>query len=501
MTTAPQDLLETLTRLDAQLGSVVHDTLTADAPARMADDDVLALTRVAESIGRRVDAVRVAAAGQVDDRSRTELGDERLSARNGCTNAVDLLCRTTLVSAASARARIRYARAVAGRTTLTGDSLPALFPAVAAALAAGTIGLDTVAAIISVLGPIADRCDPAHLAAAESELVAAAASTAPDGAPPCSADDTRLQAQVWELVLDPDGATPKDERARKNRGLHFGREADGIVSVKGGILAEIYAQFRLLYDAFTNPRVQDRTSDGGVAFRESPDDAEDDNDTGDGRDENAPRDPRSQAQKMHDVFATILGIAAHSAETPTLGGTAPAVVVTIDADDLHRDNGVGFINGTDCTVPAFVARHAVCNAGTQRMVIGDDGRIVQLGSPQRTFTPQQRRAIIARDGECIIPGCHMPASWCEIHHVTPHADGGPTHTDNGVPLCWWHHRTIDTSGWQIRMVNGVPEVRAPAHLDPTGRWRPTTGSLHRARNRLRQRLATRVAPAPRSRTG
>ncbi|QAY59954.1 HNH endonuclease [Microbacterium protaetiae] len=497
MTTAPDDLLETLNRLDEQLSDAVHDTLDDDRVRALGDDELLALARVVESLGRRIDALRIAAAGQVDDRSRSELGEQRLCARNGCINAVDLLCRVTGVSAVTARARARYARATTTRATLTGQSLPAPFPAVAAALTSGVIGVDSIAAIIGVLGPITDRCHPAQLAAAETELVTAATGTGPDGAPPCTADDTRLQAKVWELVLDPDGTLPKDQHAARNRGLHFGHENGGLVPVNGNILTEVYEQFRLLYDAHTNPRVHDHTRGEAVAFCENADSADTDSADTDSADagDDQPRDPRTRAQKMHDVFATILHVAARSAETPTIGGAPPAVIVTINADDLNRDNGVAFINGTNCTVPAFVARHTACNAGTQHMIVTDNGRIIQLGTPNRTFTTQQRRAIIARDGECVIPGCHMPATWCEIHHVTPHAHGGPTHTDNGVPLCWWHHRTIDTSGWEIRIINGIPEIRAPRNLDPTRTWHPTTGSLHRAQNRLRQRLARQREPA------
>ncbi|MFD4421410.1 HNH endonuclease signature motif containing protein [Agromyces sp. NPDC058484] len=75
-----------------------------------------------------------------------------------------------------------------------------------------------------------------------------------------------------------------------------------------------------------------------------------------------------------------------------------------------------------------------------------------------------------------MPGCSVPASWCEIHHVIPDADGGPTHPDNGVLLCWFHHRTIDTSGWGIRMFHGVPHIRPPVWLDPGRTWRPATKS-------------------------
>ncbi|MEO7005529.1 MAG: HNH endonuclease, partial [Terrimesophilobacter sp.] len=54
--------------------------------------------------------------------------------------------------------------------------------------------------------------------------------------------------------------------------------------------------------------------------------------------------------------------------------------------------------------------------------------------------------------------------------------GGATHTDNGMVLCWFHHRTLDTSGWAFRMVNGLPQVKYPPWLDPTNTWYPTQRS-------------------------
>ncbi|SEN30915.1 HNH endonuclease signature motif containing protein [Cryobacterium luteum] len=85
---------------------------------------------------------------------------------------------------------------------------------------------------------------------------------------------------------------------------------------------------------------------------------------------------------------------------------------------------------------------------------------------------EQRAAIAARDGGCIIPGCTIPARWTEVHHIIPAGKGGPTNVDNGTNLCWFHHHTIDTNGWQIRMINGRPQVRGPLLWDPTQTWRP-----------------------------
>ncbi|WP_208636579.1 HNH endonuclease signature motif containing protein, partial [Microbacterium phyllosphaerae] len=122
-------------------------------------------------------------------------------------------------------------------------------------------------------------------------------------------------------------------------------------------------------------------------------------------------------------------------------------------------------------------------------------RIIGISTTDRVFTVHQRRAIVARDKECLIPGCHVPASWCEIHHVVEHARGGPTHTDNGVPLCWWHHRSLGTSGWEIRMDDGIPQVRGPRWWDPEQRWR--TPRLSLPRTRLGSLTPARIGRNPR----
>ena len=113
------------------------------------------------------------------------------------------------------------------------------------------------------------------------------------------------------------------------------------------------------------------------------------------------------------------------------------------------------------------------------LVEADTGRIRSLGTEERVFNRRQRRAIALRDGGCLIPGCGVPAAWCEIHHVIEHAQGGKTHTDNGVMLCWFHHRFLDRNGWEIRINHGIPEVRAPQWFDPTRQWRAVTKSTPR----------------------
>ncbi|KQQ67296.1 hypothetical protein ASF63_08845 [Microbacterium sp. Leaf320] len=209
-------------------------------------------------------------------------------------------------------------------------------------------------------------------------------------------------------------------------------------------------------------------------------------------------DDRTASQKRHDALAMVFAIAARHNDMPTLGGSAPVLVVNVGAKDLaghgshgdgaafgnaasgtsgeHGNGGWATIPGSGAHVPVSVAAHVGC-AGTIQRVLMDEGRIIGITTTDRVFTVHQRRAIVARDKECLIPGCHVPASWCEIHHVVEHARGGPTHTDNGVPLCWWHHRGLGSSGWEIRMDGGVPQVRGPRWWDPEQRWRTPRLSL------------------------
>src|SRR3546814_10165268 len=82
------------------------------------DDVLLQEAREVEELGCLLDAARVILAGEIADRSRAELGDERLSARRGCRNPGELLERITLASGASVRNRIRAAGPLRPRTAL-----------------------------------------------------------------------------------------------------------------------------------------------------------------------------------------------------------------------------------------------------------------------------------------------------------------------------------------------------------------------------------------------
>jgi uncharacterized protein DUF222 len=62
-----------------------------------------------------------------------------------------------------------------------------------------------------------------------------------------------------------------------------------------------------------------------------------------------------------------------------------------------------------------------------------------------------RRAVIERDQHCRFPsGCDQPAAGCEVHHLTPKADGGKTSVWDCALFCFFHHQVvIHRWGWTV----------------------------------------------------
>ena len=390
-------------------------TAISCAGTRALDDNALLQTAgVLKRVGRLVDALRVAAAADVADRSRPEVSTGKLSVKKGCRSATELVKRVTGVSVTIANRRIRIGGALRTQYSITGMDFPPTFPVVAAAVGAGKFGLDGAEAILTGLTPTLRLADSTRRSGAEIELVAAATGRSANSPVAATADEIRQQPLVWQAWIDPDGVRPFEDRAMLARGLRFGRERDGPIPINGGLMPEIAAKVMRLSDAYVAPK------SAPVAFVAA-----------DGAQEGAqvgtPGDTRTTQQKRHDVFASLIDAAAHSAGAPSVGGAAPTVLVSVRQSDLDAGRGAGYIDGIDTPISLDSVKQMICTGGTQKIGINPEGRILELGSPERCFTAQQRRAIALRDGGCIIP-----VGWTEIHHVIPDAQGGPTHTDNGT---------------------------------------------------------------------
>jgi hypothetical protein len=61
---------------------------------------------------------------------------------------------------------------------------------------------------------------------------------------------------------------------------------------------------------------------------------------------------------------------------------------------------------------------------------------------QQNIPPALRRAVLARDRRrCRAPGC-AHATFVDVHHVQPRAEGGRNEAENLLTLCGSHHRAI-----------------------------------------------------------
>lgn len=479
-------LVQQLESVDRHLADVLD---AADGARSESDEDLVAATAVLGRLQRRLDGAIASVADRIAERDRPVERAARLSSRNGCRDAVELLRRALRVDGGTARRYAAAATAVHREVDVrSGVPLPSAFPELSAALADGEL---SVSGMLACTVPLQKaRIGSADRAAADALLARFARGLSLDGAEtpvPAPAPTTEELAGLTTHILarlDPDGAEPEDRAGERRRQLTIGSLRGGTVPVRGELLPEVAAQLQRLVDSLVNPKADDDGAGGGagaVRFRLSGDSGDGAGVGTTGRGEvpahrtDAPpaesADLRSHAQKRHDAFATVVMVAAASGGMPELGGAAPTLVVSVRADDYANRAGRATIEGTGWDVPLGAADHAACAGLVQRVLFDDRGAIAAIGTSGRIFNAHQRRAIVLRDRKCLIPGCEIRAEWCEIHHVEEHARGGPTHTGNGVALCWHHHRTLDTGAWRIRMRDGVPEVRGPSWWDPYGLWR------------------------------
>ena len=76
------------------------------------------------------------------------------------------------------------------------------------------------------------------------------------------------------------------------------------------------------------------------------------------------------------------------------------------------------------------------------------GDEVAAGRKTRVISAPLRRALRARDGGCVFPGCTNRR--CDGHHLQHWAAGGPTTLGNTCLLCDRHHTLVHEGGWRVR---------------------------------------------------
>lgn len=166
------------------------------------------------------------------------------------------------------------------------------------------------------------------------------------------------------------------------------------------------------------------------------------------------RDPRTPARRRADALLEIVQRGVASADHVPSTDKAK-LVVTIDHDTLAgRLEGTGLAMSGEVLSPETVRRLA-CDAAIVPMVLGSQSEPLDLGREKRLVTKGLRLALWQRDGGCTFPGCTMPASWCDAHHVVPWYLGGATSLVTTALLCRRHHTHVHREGLTASVTVGV----------------------------------------------
>jgi hypothetical protein len=95
--------------------------------------------------------------------------------------------------------------------------------------------------------------------------------------------------------------------------------------------------------------------------------------------------------------------------------------------------------------------------------LGSRSQVLDIGYSEE-IPAAIRRAVTLRDRHCAFGACDAMPQFCEVHHIVPKEDGGPTSVRNCILLCWFHHQVmIHRKGWKIRLLaDATTEATSPA---------------------------------------
>ena len=351
---------------------------------------------------------------------------------------------------------VRVATATSPSISITGETIAARYPHLAAALDDGTVGVDAAAAIVTNLDQASPRAHPDDVAYAE-EVMVDFAHTAP-------ADLVRLLAIQCRDRLDTDGIEPREEELIRRQKLSITELANGMHRMIWDMDPLTAASVRGYVDGYVDS-----------VFHTGRRDENGDRPNGSGADairdllESPPtlaeelRDPRTRANMASDALLALFGHVSNCAHAVSpLPKTT--LVVRLTLDDLLSGLGQARLDGIDQPISAGTARRMAAEAGIIPIVMGGPSEVLDLGREQRLFNRKHRLAIGETYSACA--GCGRPAAWTELHHIDWFVrDGGLTNLKNAIPLCSSDHHAVHANGWEVSVRDGVAWFVPPSSVD------------------------------------
>ena len=349
------------------------------------------------------------------------------------------------ISRTEARRRERDAEQLAPRTSLTGQPLPPVLPATAAAWAAGVLDPDHLRTIQKFMRELPDHIGPGVVEDSDALLAEKAALLRPD--------QLELVADRLAITVNPDGVFSDEDRARKRGFVWCGRQRpDGMSVGKLFATPELRAMFEAWCAKFAAPGMCNPADHTPTV-------------AGEPSTEVADRDDRSHAQRQHDALAALVRGQLGDPKLGQHNGLPVTIIATATLEQLQTGAGVAVTAGRtllpmrDLIRMASHAYHYLC------VFDKHTERALYLGRTKRIATADQRIVLHAMVRGCTAPGCDVPGYFTEVHHTEEWADGGVTDIDKLTFACKRDHSHVKPGGWQTRM-----------RADGTCEWIPPPGS-------------------------
>src|SRR3984893_2136523 len=334
---------------------------------------------------------------------------------DGALSAVAWLREKCNLSAGAAAERVNVARQL--------ETLPQTEKA----FACGDIGYQHVALIARA----AENVGTAPVQQEETNLLKAAQTMDPGR--------FAAVAKGFEHRVDAAAALTEANHAYQRRYFHISEPQDGMVRLDGILDVEGGASLKTALSALMTPPTND--------------------------------DVRTPGQRRADALVDLARRPLDGSKLGTVGGQRPHLVITASAGPLAGLPGAppAEMAGVG-PIPMETAQRHACDPTVTWLLGHGELESETASDAHRQIPAATRRALVARDRDCVFNGCHRPAIWCDGHHLVWWTRGGKTVLPNLALVCGRQQRMLHEDGWTPERRDGrFVTIPPPRRVMPSAR--------------------------------